>query len=223
MTRRQDGPPRQRRVFDALGAAFTDEAPTVPPAPVAGDPPSAAACAYLADRLRAVVELLDHLPPADCAAAERALRSAIHLAEAAARHGYPRPALEHLAHEADRLPSARTADPVTSKDARPRLPTRGNHLGRLLVGFAMYERNVDSLGAGDRTLTSEELAHRVGLGGAEYAKRCSDLLALGYIRVARDDDGHERTRRGDAGRQRLVFELTDDGRAVAQRLGKSAG
>jgi hypothetical protein len=166
------------------------------------------------------------------------IRRAADVVRAAAVHGYPRPALEQLGARAEGTPTARSADPATSHDAGASVsgtPTRRNHLGRMLVGFLVFERHVQlmqdaqnahgsNVGAPyDHTLTSEELAHRVGLEHAEYAKRMSDLTALGYVRVALDDDGHERTRRGASGRQRLVFELTDDGRRLAAELGRSAG
>lgn len=115
-------------------------------------------------------------------------------------------------------PSARATDPSTSHAAAANLPKRGNQLGRLLVGFLMFYRQEVGESYPDPTLTSEELAHRIGLERSEYAKRCSDLLALGLIRVARDGDGHERTRQGRSGRQRLVFELTEDGLTVARDL-----
>lgn len=152
------------------------------------------------------------------------VRRAADVVKAAAVHGYPRPPLEQLGRQAEAISAARTSDPSTSHDARPPLVKRGNMLGKLLVAFLLLERSVLDLAHGaslddvDATLTSEELAHRADLERTEYAKRCSDLAALGYIRVARDGDGHERTRRGASGRQRLVFELTDDGRRVARSL-----
>lgn len=163
------------------------------------------------------------------------IRRAATLARDAARYGYPRPALEQLGAQAGHLPAARSTDPTTARDSGERTrstPSARNHLGKLLVGLLMYEheevrreretsidegRDLD-MDRVDGALTSEEVAHRVGLGGAEFAKRCSDLLALGYIRVAQDTHGHDRTRRGDSGRQRLVFELTDDGRVMASRI-----
>lgn len=150
------------------------------------------------------------------------LARAAAVARAAATYGYPRPPLEQLGAQAGHLPASRTSDPATARESGERTrstPTPVNHLGRLLRGFLSYERTNPRPGGGiDATLTSEELAHRVGLMGSEYAKRCSDLLALGYIRVAKDTNGHDRTRAGDSGRQRLVFELTDDGRRMAASL-----
>jgi hypothetical protein len=181
--------------------------------------PALEALAGYAERLLAATQL-DRGAQAATIGVER-LGQLASLARAAAVHGYPRPALEQLGRDADRLPSARTADPSTSHDARPPVPRRGNMLAKLLVGFLAWERQESDRAVSkvDATLTSEELAKRLDVEHTEYAKRCSDLLALGYIRVARDDDGHERTRRGDSGRQRLVFELTDDGRRKAQELG----
>lgn len=142
------------------------------------------------------------------------VRRAADVVRAAATHGYPRPALEQLGQQAEAIPTARTSDPSTSHEARPRVPSRRNALGRFLIGFRDHELHTDD----DPALTSEEVARRLRALGSEYAKRCSELLALGYIRVARDDDGHERTRQGASGRQRLVFELTPDGRTLADRI-----
>lgn len=229
----RDQAPRQRRVFAALDQALAADAPTRArqDAIAVEALTSRPALEALADRLEAAHAAAMLEVPQDAAWAFRTadLRATADLARAAAVHGYPRPALEALGSEADRLPTARTADPVTSHDARPPQATRRNHLGKLLVGFLMYERAQsrehpawDDDGV-DETLTSEELAARVGLLHAEYAKRCSDLKALGYIRVAQDSNGHDRTRRGAAGPQRLVFELTADGRRKAEELAKSAG
>lgn len=138
------------------------------------------------------------------------------LAVAAATYGYPAPALERLGREASRVPTARTSDPSTSKDATlARVPSLRNQLGRLLAAYAWRVFAC----AEDPTMTSEEAAHVAGLSPrSEYAKRASELQALGYLRVARDADGHERTRRGAAGPQRLVFEMTDAGAALGERL-----
>lgn len=235
----RDQAPRQRRVFAALDQALAADAPTRArqDAFAVEALTSRPALAALADRLEAAhADLLlggqndAHRSSVGLRALED-IRRAADLARAAAVHGYPRPALEALGSEADRLPTARTADPVTSHDARPPQATRRNHLGKLLVGFFAYELSeryawgddVTDDDDVDVTLTSEELAARVGLLHAEYAKRCSDLKALGYIRVAKDANGHDRTRRGAAGPQRLVFELTADGRRKAEELAKSAG
>lgn len=136
-------------------------------------------------------------------------------------------------------PAARTADPSTSHAAAASVtgtPTARNHMGRLLLAFLRDERASEAQERGDEAagvpddvrpqysrgaLTSEEAAAMTlprPLTGAEFAKRCSDLQALGYLQVAKDADGHERTRQGRSGRQRLVFELTPAGRALAEGI-----
>lgn len=121
-------------------------------------------------------------------------------------------------------PAARTSDPSTSHQAAAGVtgtPTARNHMGRLLLAFLRLERIAAAeTEYMDVTLTSEEAARTAipSLERAEFAKRCSDLQALGYLQVARDVDGHERTRQGRSGRQRLVFELTPAGRALAQGI-----
>jgi hypothetical protein len=147
------------------------------------------------------------------------LRRATAVVLAAARYGYPRPALEQLGAQAGHLPGARSSDPHTARDAAVEVsgrPSTRNQLGRLLVAFRI--RETGSM-PDDPAMTSEEAATRAGISlSSEFAKRCSDLTLLGYIKVAQDDDGHDRTRKGRSGLQRLVFELTEDGRRLADDL-----
>lgn len=216
-TRRRDDALRDA-LAASRGTAHPDGTP-IPTAPV----------------LHALAQWLAQEIPATINDVQRArLRTLERLCTDAALYGYPRPPLEQLGAQAGHLPASRSSDPATARESgeRTRLtPSARNHLGRLLVGFLMYEhqevrRVRDAMGPDadmtdddvDASLTSEEVAHRVGLGGSEFAKRCSDLLALGFIRVAQDAHGHDRTRQGDSGRQRLVFELTDDGRVMASRI-----
>jgi hypothetical protein len=116
-------------------------------------------------------------------------------------------------------PGARTSDPDTSHEAAAAVsgtPTARNHMGRLLLAYLRQAREYPD----DANMTSEEAARVAipSLDKAEFAKRCSDLVALGHLQVARDTDGHERTRQGRSGRQRLVFELTDKGRRTAEGI-----
>ena len=134
--------------------------------------------------------------------------------------------LATLRTEGEAVPGARSSDPSTSHQAAASVsgtPTARNHMGRLLLAYLRHERHQEAREAArlpgtDRAMTSEEAAALADLHRAEFAKRCSDLVTLGYLRVARDEHGHERTRQGRSGRQRLVFELTDHGRATAEGI-----
>lgn len=188
---------------DALRSALAAQTSTTGPAAL---PTSPAVLSALAQRARARTLVGSDL---DALAA---------LADAAAVHGYPAPMLDRLGRSVAAVPTARTADPSTSKAAHPPTPRRTNHLGRLLLAFLERDATAERTGA-DHTMTSEEVARAAGLPErSEYAKRCSELQALGLLRVALDDDRHERTRKGGRGLQRLVFELTADGRDVARAL-----
>lgn len=125
---------------------------------------------------------------------------------------------------AEAIPGARATDPATSHSAAASVsgtPTARNQLGRLLLAYLRVDRSAhewtDDVASG---MTSEEAARAAipSLLGSEFSKRCSDLQALGYLRVAKDPAGHDRTRPGRSGRPRLVFELTDAGRTLAEGI-----
>lgn len=149
-----------------------------------------------------------------------ALADAAQLARDAARYGYPAAALEKVAADARAVPAARLTDPATSHGAAAAKhgePSHRNHLGRLLLAFRMWEQTCDPhLGTG---LTSEEAAERAGIPlTSEYAKRCSELRAGGYLEPEVDEEGREVTREGGAGRPRIVWHLTAKGRRAAAEL-----
>lgn len=188
---RQAGPRIAPGALDVAGLTST---PAL--ADLAARAHAAAQSAMLTESDAVTLSLADVQRLADCAAA-------------AAVHGYPRPALERLGVEAQALPAARTSDPGTSKGARPRVPSLRNALGRMLTAYV----------ACGEPLTSEEAAARAGMDmRSEYSKRASELQALGYLRVVRDRDGREVTRKGATGRPRIVLEPTDDGVTLVRRL-----
>lgn len=104
-------------------------------------------------------------------------------------------------------PAARKADPRTSQSAAAaaRSTRAGSQRHKLLAAFAH---------APQRGMTDEE-AMEFAQGvtpTSEYAKRCSELRAAGWI----EDSGEDRE--GGAGLPRIVSKITEQGLAALRRI-----
>lgn len=123
---------------------------------------------------------------------------------------YVAPPTAKAATVARTIPS-RNTDPSTSHAAEVSVRITGdNQRGLLLKAFKAREGdNPDDPG-----LTDEEAANRaVGVTlWSEYAKRCSELRDAGLIAQTGE------TRKGDAGRPRIVSAITEQGRTVLASL-----
>jgi hypothetical protein len=127
---------------------------------------------------------------------------------------YVTPPSAKAAKVARTIPS-RTSDPGTSHAAEVSVRITGdNQRGLLLKAFRDRAADAAEAEDDDRGLTDEEAANRaVGVSlWSEYAKRCSELRDAGLIVQTGE------TRKGDAGRPRIVSAITDQGQAVLASL-----
>lgn len=102
----------------------------------------------------------------------------------------------------DDLPAARTTDPPTSHAAARSLDPR--RVGRQVQDVVLVVANSPS-GA-----ICAEIAERLGRDRGCVARRCTDAVRHGYLRV----DG---TRPGPSGREQMNFRATALGQTIAAR------
>jgi hypothetical protein len=123
----------------------------------------------------------------------------------------PEPAAEEEeSADTGRVIPSRSTDPETSHRAAAAIEVKaGTHRAKLLQAFSQ----IAVYGRYDGTATDEEAASLADLLHAEYAKRCSELREAGMIEQLPGV-----VRKGRAGVDRLVCQITPKGVAVVKAL-----